>query len=122
MTSWMTELKEKSHMKVELWYAAFEPKPIHVATMQLPGTANEDVLEPAFEFTQNNDEPWIEVHQDKLLWLMECKGLRPMSVGDFIRLEDGSIFQVVPVGFTQVPNMEPVPERAGSTLIDRNAV
>ena len=45
-----------------------------------------------------------------------------MSVGDFIRLEDGSIFQVVPVGFTQVDNMEPVPERAGSTLIDRNAV
>ena len=53
MTNWMTELKEKSRMEVEIWYAAFEPKPIHVATMQLPGTANEDVLEPAFEFTQN---------------------------------------------------------------------
>ena len=45
-----------------------------------------------------------------------------MSVGDFVRLEDGSIFQVVPVGFTQVDNMEPVPQRAGSSLIDRNAV
>ena len=45
-----------------------------------------------------------------------------MSVGDYVRFEDGSIFQVVPVGFTQVDNMEPVPERAGSTLIDRNAV
>jgi hypothetical protein len=107
---------------VEIWFAAFEPKPIHVATFQLEGKDNQDVLEPAFEFTQNIDEPWIRLHQDKLIGLMDCKGLRSMSVGDFIRLEDGSIFQVVPVGFTQVDNMEPVPQRAGSTLIDRNAV
>ena len=113
MTNWID---------VEIWFAAFEPKPIHVATFQLEGKDNQDVLEPAFEFTQNIDEPWIRLHQDKLIGLMDCKGLRSMSVGDFIRLEDGSIFQVVPVGFTQVPNMEPVPERAGSTLIDRNAV
>jgi|TARA_B110000240_G_C13350980_1_gene389746 hypothetical protein len=113
MTNWID---------VEIWFAAFEPKPIHVATFQLEGKDNQDVLEPAFEFTQNIDEPWIRLHQDKLIGLMDCKGLRSMSVGDFIRLEDGSIFQVVPVGFTQVDNMEPVPERAGSTLIDRNAV
>jgi hypothetical protein len=113
MTNWID---------VEIWFAAIEPKPIHVATFQLEGKDNQDVLEPAFEFTQNIDEPWIRLHQDKLIGLMDCKGLRSMSVGDFIRLEDGSIFQVVPVGFTQVDNMEPVPERAGSTLIDRNAV
>ena len=113
MTNWID---------VEIWFAAFEPKPIHVATFQLEGKDNQDVLEPAFEFTQNIDEPWIRLHQDKLIGLMDCKGLRSMSVGDYIRFEDGSIFQVVPVGFTQVPNMEPVPERAGSTLIDRNAV
>jgi hypothetical protein len=113
MTNWID---------VEIWFAAFEPKPIHVATFQLEGKDNQDVLEPAFEFTQNIDEPWIRLHQDKLIGLMDCKGLRSMSVGDFIRLEDGSIFQVVPVGFTQVDNMEPVPQRAGSTLIDRNAV
>ena len=113
MTNWID---------VEIWFAAFEPKPIHVATFQLEGKDNQDVLEPAFEFTQNIDEPWIRLHQDKLIGLMDCKGLRSMSVGDFVRLEDGSIFQVVPVGFTQVDNMEPVPERAGSTLIDRNAV
>ena len=113
MTNWID---------VEIWFAAFEPKPIHVATFQLEGKDNQDVLEPAFEFTQNIDEPWIRLHQDKLIGLMDCKGLRSMSVGDFIRLEDGSIFQVVPVGFTQVDNMEPVPQRAGSSLIDRNAV
>ena len=113
MTNWID---------VEIWFAAFEPKPIHVATFQLEGKDNQDVLEPAFEFTQNIDEPWIRLHQDKLIGLMDCKGLRSMMVGDFMRLEDGSIFQVVPVGFTQVDNMEPVPERAGSTLIDRNAV
>jgi hypothetical protein len=113
MTNWID---------VEIHFAAFEPKPIHVATFQLEGKDNQDVLEPAFEFTQNIDEPWIEVHKDKLMWLMDCKGLRSMSVGDFVRLEDGSIFQVVPVGFTQVDNMEPVPQRAGSSLIDRNAV
>ena len=113
MTNWID---------AEIWFAAFEPKPIHVATLQLEGKDNQDVLEPAFEFTQNIEEPWIKAHQDKLMWLMDCKGLRSMSVGDFIRLEDGSIFQVVPVGFTQVDNMEPVPQRAGSTLIDRNVV
>ena len=113
MTNWID---------VEIWFAAFEEKPMKVAEMQLEGKENADVLEAAFECTQNIDEPWIEVHKDKLMWLMDCKGLRSMSVGDFIRLEDGSIFQVVPVGFTQVLNMEPVPQRAGSTLIDRNAV
>ena len=65
----MTNLTE-----VEIWMAAFEPKPIHVATLQLEGKDNPNVLELAFEFTQNIAESWIKVHQDKLLWLMDCKG------------------------------------------------
>ena len=113
MTNWID---------VEIWFAAFEKDPTLVAKMQFEGKENSDVLEKVFECTQNIDEPWIEVHKDKLMWLMDCKALRSMSVGDYVRFEDGSIFQVVPVGFTQVDNMEPVPERAGSTLIDRNAV
>ena len=44
MTNWID---------AEIWFAAFEPKPIHVATLQLEGKDNQDVLEPAFEFTQN---------------------------------------------------------------------
>ena len=72
MTNWID---------AEIWFAAFEPKPTHVATLQLEGKDNQDVLEPAFEFTQNIEEPWIKAHQDKLMRLMDCKGLRSMSVG-----------------------------------------
>jgi hypothetical protein len=114
-----------NYITAEIWYAAFEPKAIHVATFKIKGkkdTTNEAWLEVLFEYTQSIDEPWIDAHRDDLMWLMDCKGLRSMSVGDYVRFEDGSIFQVVPVGFTQVPNMEPVTQRAGSTLIDRNAV
>jgi len=113
MTNWID---------AEIWFAADEHKPIHVATLQVEGEDNYGALEKVWEFTQSIEGPWIKAHQDKLMWLMDCKGLRSMSIGDYIRFEDGSIFQVVPIGFTQVDNMQPVPQRAGSTLIDRNAV
>ena len=127
--------------KVEVYYAAFEPVPTHVARFDIEAETIEDALENVFVSTQNVENAWVD--EGRHTWISPNVGgkLRSMSVGDYMQITGkgiapltGSsvrvgetemfdlIFQVVPVGFTQVPSMQKVDKRAGSTIIDRNIV
>jgi hypothetical protein len=91
----------------------------------------EDALDKVFVYTQNIENAWVD--EGRHTWISPNVGgkLRSMSVGDYMQITGSStaaygvfdqIFQVVPVGFTQVPSMQKVDKRAGSTIIDRNMV
>jgi hypothetical protein len=117
--------------KVEVYYAAFEPVPTHVARFDIEAEDIEDALDKVFVYTQNIENAWVD--EGRHTWISPNVGgkLRSMSVGDYMQITGSStaaygvfdqIFQVVPVGFTQVPSMQKVDKRAGSTIIDRNIV
>jgi len=112
--------------KVEVYYAAFETVPTHVARFDIEAETIEEALENVFVYTQNIEGSWV--NEGRHTWVSpDVKGgLRSMSVGDYMQITGNEmydlIFQVVPVGFTQVPNMQKVDKRAGSTIIDRNIV
>jgi len=112
--------------KVEVYYSAFEPVPTHVARFDIEAETIEDALENVFVSTQNVENAWVD--EGRHTWISPNVGgkLRSMSVGDYMQITGNEmfdlIFQVVPVGFTQVPSMQKVDKRAGSTIIDRNIV
>ena len=112
--------------KVEVYYAAFEPVPTHVARFDIEAEDIEDALDKVFVYTQNIEGSWVDVGRHTWVSPDVKGGLRSMSVGDYMQITGDEIFdliyQVAPVGFVQVPNMQKVDQRAGSAIIDRNVV
>jgi hypothetical protein len=89
----MQALQVANSISLEIFHAAFEQVPRHVATLitQLP---LEDALEAAFVGTQNVDDSWVHaggfngVRVTPTQEVIDAKGCRSTSPGDFVRVVD----------------------------------
>ena len=93
-------------MKVKVFHARYESTPVHIATVDAPHAAHEEVCEYAFRWTQNVEDSWsLKMPHDGNdavtveLPLTTTLGHRSTAVGDILEVE-GRRYMCAPVGFT----------------------
>lgn len=80
-------------IKIEVFHAAFETTPEHVASLTSPQSV-ESALEEAFTGTQNLETSWVEsrgqrnVRVEPTESVLQRQGCRSTSVGDYVRIID----------------------------------
>ncbi len=97
--------------KVKVFHAAFEPKEVHIATVEAPHDDPLQACEYAFRWTQNIEDSWskkmpkdgneavtVEVP-------VEEYGHRSSCVGDFFEVE-GQLYKCAGIGFEPADKME----------------
>lgn len=80
-------------IKIEVFHAAFEATPEHVASLTSAESV-ESALEHAFAGTQNLETSWVEsrgqrdVRVEPTESVLKRQGCRSTSVGDYVRITD----------------------------------
>ncbi len=76
---------------IEVFHAAFEDQPVHVATLRT-GEPLEQALEWAFAATQNLEQSWVQARNRVLVTVTvpvgERGACRSTSMGDYVRIVD----------------------------------
>ena len=98
---------------VEVFHAAFEDEPTHVATLRRNQPLGQ-ALEDAFTVTQNLESSWVQARREHWVSVtvpvLERGACRSTSMGDYVRVvaEDGSesFFRCCAVGWKAITNRE----------------
>ena len=99
---------EKTKRSFDVYFAAFEETIEKVATVETTFPKLADALQQAYVATQNINELWILGSTVKSV--VECDGLRSLSVGDYLLTYDvmeqadvGACWEVDSFGFKERP-------------------
>lgn len=98
---------------VEVFHAAFEDAPVHVATLR-SNQPREQAIEAAYIATQNLESSWVHSRGQRgisvTVTILERGAGRSTSMGDYVRVvaEDGSesFFRCCAVGWKAITNRE----------------
>lgn len=100
---------------VEVFHAAYEDAPLHVATLT-SDQPREQALDEAFTGTQNLESSWVQTRGQRGVSLiptraaLEQRDWRSTSMGDYVRVvdEDGveSFFRCCAVGWKVITDRE----------------
>ena len=102
-------LKNFKYETVAVIHSAFEDSPRTVALVNVDKTWSvKKKLERAFMLTNTIDVAWYT--SDKLVYIGPEKSCRSTSIGDMVRLEDGTKFKCEPTGWSKTAWKEPAHE------------
>ena len=98
---------------IEVFHAAFEDAPVHVATYR-SNQPREQAIEAAYTATQNLEGSWVHSRRQRGIsvtpTVLERYSCRSTSMGDYIRVVDEngneSFFRCCAVGWKAISNRE----------------
>lgn len=98
---------------IEVFHAAFEDSPIHVATLR-SNQPREQAIESAYTATQNLESSWVHSRGQRGIsvapMVLERYSCRSTSMGDYVRVVDEngneSFFRCCALGWKLIANRE----------------